>query len=414
LSQTETEYYSHCDRSVLEQKYADLRADLNEAPPGTQQRAYLKKAGDGLWAIGLARGIFSAGVRGTELDKSLSQVCQKVNCDLNGKDKIASLSDLATVHFANVTPDGLPQEIKEILVRTGYWQLIKDNLSSIVFNTSVSDDTRDNQKVAGLANPLLRQVEIDFDGEAGTILSPRKIASVLVHEAAHVAWRAQPLILQNTTPDERQAYATELAFDNKYVDYDLPQKAKHFLFERLRVEQNVRTANEILGYASDNFSAKETTLPSRGLDLSYDPHGTAPSFLAVKSDFEALAKLYPALDRPTTALLWEVLSAKAELVVSAKVIAGSVVGRPGLTLNRLAGKQELTPRQIDQLADFFNRLPLTRKANHIYDGLVFSASKSIGGDKYRISYGGLRIKLNQAILTAKIEAENPDPAKFNR
>jgi len=458
LSRSEAEYYSHCDRSVLEQKYAGLRGDVDEAPPGTQQYSFLQQATKDLWKIGLARGIFAPGVPngpldaqglkrdfeatarkyltatdenlkrkyaddlygldnlaaqfgvgGAELDSILAQVCKETNCDLTGKDKIESMAGLSAVDIKNVGPDGLPREVKEILVKTGYWQLVKDNINLIVLVRSLPAD-HTGFKPGGMANPVLRRVEVDFFGKK-KVDPPWSIALTLVHEAAHIAWRSQPALLQNLTPDERQAYATELEFLGAYSkQYGIPENNKAFIFERLKIEAAVMTANQLLGYAPDNFSVHETTLPSSALDLSYYPAKPNPSFLAEKNDFDNFAaKICPALDRPTAALLWDVLDGRANLTVSAKVTDGSVTIRPKITLHRLVGKLELTPRQVEQLAELFNQLPLSGQDYGRYNALVFSGSRPIvkpnklAGD-FRISYASLRNKLYEASIAVKVEA----------
>lgn len=362
------------------------------------------------------------GVRGAELDEILAEICRTKDCGLTGRDHLNSLQDLVALKSANVSPEGLPQEIKDILVKTGYWQLIKDNLNSIVFKADTAE-----YKWGGEAAPLLRRVVLIFDSK-GELMDPWQIAAALVHEAAHVAWRSQPALLQNSTPDERQAYAVRLAFRNKYAElYGTPKavkEAKAFLADRLQDEQAIRAANQILGYAPDNLSAAETALPSselcrqRGLasadelDLSYYPAWPSPSFLAVQSDLDKFVnEFYPELDQATRGLLWEVLGGRADLIVSAKINEGSVAARPGLTLRRLAGKQELSSLQVDQLAEFFNRLPMIKHSKDTYHNLVFSAAKPGAGSAHRLSYGSLRAMLFQASLLAPVEAAYPDPAE---
>jgi hypothetical protein len=358
------------------------------------------------------------GVRAIELDGIMEQACRANNCDLKGKDRINTMEQLQYVfQSAEVSPDGLPGEIKEILAKTGYWDLVKNNLSNIVFTDRLSSG---GWETSGLAEPFLRRVKVAIDDPDRKLKSAWKIADILIHEAAHVdrAWRARPAILHNTVPKERHAYAVELPFFDAYLKiYGPPEDFKEFNDTRNKLVRIIRTANQILGYALDDLSAENAALPDarlcrqRGvssiyeLDLSYYPAYPGPSFLADKSAFDKLLAHYPALDRATAGLLWEVAEGQAELAVSIRQGKASADELPLIALYRSTGKLELSGQQTKQLARFFTLIISSAsglKVESPYLSLrLFGSPRQHSGNApavYRISSASLRNRLYEIDL----------------
>lgn len=381
-------------------------------------RRYVTAAGPHKKSLSMAltfceRAAAKFGVRASELDSIMERTCLANNYDLKGHDRLDSLADLNKVIYAEVSPDGLPIEIKEILIKTGYWELVRDNLANISFTSQIPSG---DWSTSGLADPFLRQVKIAYSDPEGNPLPSWKIVDTLIHEATHTdpAWRAQPAILQNTVPNERHAYAAELPFFDAYLrNFGPPTDLKLFNEARNKVVRIIKTSNQIMGYAPDDLSAENTSLPNaqfcrqRGvssiyeLDLSFYPAYPGPSFLADKSAFDKLIARYPALDRSTAGLLWEVTAGKAELMVSVRRGENSLREVPRVILSRPTGGLELSGPQTKQLVKFFalvlSAAGLTVKEPYIslllFGTRRMNTSPKDGRLTYRISSAIFRDKL---------------------
>ena len=400
-----------CDQISFFKKYEQTQYDFEDTAPGTPQHQNLELALRDLRAIALARGISLAGyetlnfrgltpaenrliagidsaaelvrnvelfahkylaadgqpkrdyasvfyyfdelavkfgLRGLDLDKILAGICKETKCGLSSHGHLANMAKLSDIrNSTEVGPEGLPREVKEILVKTKYWDLIKRNLGTIVFTTDINSGHS-----LGRAYPFLHRVEIDFNGADGKVLSPWQIAGILVHEAAHVSWRAEAPVLQNTTPSERQAFATELAFYGDYVGkFGPPADLHNFAVICRASEWAVKTANQILGYAPDDLSPNKTVLPDPKIDLSYYPAKPNPAFLAVRSDFARLAANGPEADFASADLLWEVLEGRAELDISLPpgYQKDAPIPLPEVILADQTGRTALTEQQVKRL-----------------------------------------------------------------
>ena len=411
FSEKAADYYLHCDRNYFFEKYGQTLDEVEATAPGTTQHQNLARAFHDLRAIAVARGysltaidtpdfsgltleenrsiagidsaaalvrnvkIFARkylaadgqrkrdyasifyhfdkladkfGLRRRDLDKILAGICRTTKCGLSSHGRIANMAKLSAIrNSAEVGPEGLPREVKELLVKTHYWDLIKNNLRIIVFTTDINSG-----QSLGRAYPFLRRVEIDFNGQDGKVLAPWEIAGILVHEAAHVSWRTELPILQNATPNERQAFATELAFYNSYEKlFGSTNVNLGFLILSLSAELAVITANQILGYAPDDLSPGKTVLPDPKTELLYYPSNPHPAFLAERSDFDKLVAADPDNDHASADLLWKVLEGRAELDISLPYDykKDNPMGSPEVVLADQTGRTILTEQQVKRM-----------------------------------------------------------------
>lgn len=309
-----------------------------------------------------------------ELDELLDSICKKVHCSLSGVDIVEDLQKLENSGtIFEVSPEGLPREVKEILQSTGYWELVSRNLRLISLTPEINEgDGISSRDASGSAVPILRRVEIDYVDHDGKTIPAWTMAAILVHEAAHVEWRKEDILLQQSTPNERHAFATELSFlsDFKsFFGYQLNPEELRFL--DLGIESAsaaVTTANLILGYDPKDMSPGNKTIPDitycwhlglagpEELDLSYYPTNPPPSFLASYSDFEDLTK-YLLLDNPETIhFLWEVLEGRATLEVNTVMEGEKNAGIPTVFMVKDGQRIKLNEEQLNSLAQFFNTL----------------------------------------------------------
>lgn len=208
----------------------------------------------------------------------LQEIAEDKGLSLQPEGSVESLSDLENQSIS-VAPEGLPQEVKEILQTTGYWELVRTNVREIYLTPEI-DEGRGiySRDAGGMANPALHSVQIDTIYTEGTLKSDWDIAATLVHEAAHVEWSENAAIeLQYSTPDERNAYLIETDFLMKYKDIlhsqtnaNNPMTTLIYGNETLSCIQQivisnllaVRGANYVLGYSLDDFTVKYDVLPS--------------------------------------------------------------------------------------------------------------------------------------------------------
>jgi hypothetical protein len=230
----------------------------------------------------LDRLAYKFGISDSELDRVLTDICRRPHCQLSPRGRIGKLANLAKLKMIEVPPEGLPVEIKSILKVTGNWRLVSQHLSSIAFTPAIKGGGGSaTMVVGGMAVPLLKRMDISYMNPDGSWVSAMEIAMTLVHEAAHVSWRGQDRLLRQTTPDERNAYATEYQFLNRL---ELIYGPSLVLSRRIElVKKFISAANRVLDYEPDDFRANKTDLPSlefcrkhgvagpEELDLSYYP-----------------------------------------------------------------------------------------------------------------------------------------------
>jgi len=156
------------------------------------------------------------GISWQEMDNSLSQAAQNLGISLRPDGSLARLEDIN--QDVSVSPDGLPPEVREILEQTGYGELVSE-INEIRFFTGEIQNYDYTQfgdrSTAGQAAPFTRYVEIEVANK-----SAWEIAAILVHEAAHVAWREEAIFSYDleSLPNERHSFLTEADFLSKYQD----------------------------------------------------------------------------------------------------------------------------------------------------------------------------------------------------
>lgn len=375
-------------------------------------RRYLLASGLHKESLAAALGYFDSSapkfsVRTHELDQILSKFCRGSNCDLNMTGSISTLAELGKTGGAEVDPDGLPAEIKAVLVRTGHWELVKRSLSAIIFKKQSND--LGQPRIIGSVNPLLRRAEIAFTNEKGIFLPLWQIVDALVHEADHAdpVSRNKPAVMQNVTVVERHSNARELAFLSAYEKaYGLPNDSGTFTNVRKQIEMTVKTANEIIGYDPNDLSVETEALPSpqfcrqRGvasadeLDLSFYPAGPGPSFLANKADIGKILSGYRSFDPATASLLWEITAGDAELTVT---LTDAV---PRVVIDRPAGMAAMPAAQVKKLDRGFAEILASAGLTNIepYVPLLYFGLQQKGAGPlitYRLSSVSLRQKLYQ-------------------
>ncbi|MFH1390576.1 MAG: hypothetical protein ABIH56_07665 [Candidatus Margulisiibacteriota bacterium] len=336
------------------------------------------------------------GISRGEIDRRLTEVCRRHDCSLAGTGQLNSLVDLRNGGRIEVSPAGLPPEIKEILTGTGYWELVSQNLSKIVLTPEIEEGSGIGAMDAGgTAVPLLRQVEIDVIDRDGSQLPAWQIAAILVHEAAHVAWRKEDLVWQQVVPDERHSYARELAFLQKYEErfgLPFPGSAKRIDFEAslLQSRAAVQTANAILGYQPDDFDPTNRTLPNRQLllarrlasfddqELDYYPTNPSPNFLNSRDSLiNFIREINPSLSSKSEQLatiLWPVIEGKASLEVAAVASQDSIRHVKVYYLTQ-GNRRELNENEVNDLVELMNsanQMPGKPLQNMRYFALVNS------------------------------------------
>ncbi len=209
------------------------------AERGTERRASLR---DTLGSLDIMAPEY--GVSVTEMDGYLIAAAQNPGISLQPEGSISSLENLTDDIY--VSPDGLPPEVKEILIETGYWDLVQ-GLYEIKFTTEDLQIDRYSDYM-GLADPYLGSVEIEYVGRA-----PWEIAGILVHEAAHVAWRreAQNQYERDSLPNERHSYLTELRFFSRYLELANDEDREYVAFVCEEVRSYGLAASAALGDGND-------------------------------------------------------------------------------------------------------------------------------------------------------------------
>jgi hypothetical protein len=209
------------------------------AERGTERRASLR---DTLGSLDIMAPEY--GVSVTEMDGYLSNAAQNLGISLQPEGSISSLENLTDDIY--VSPDGLPPEVKEILIETGYWDLVQ-GLYEIKFTTEDLQIDRYSDYM-GLADPYFGSVEIEYVGRA-----PWEIAGILVHEAAHVAWRreAQNQYERDSLPNERHSYLTELRFFSRYLELANDEDREYVAFVCEEVRSYGLAASAALGDGND-------------------------------------------------------------------------------------------------------------------------------------------------------------------
>jgi hypothetical protein len=267
-----------------------------------------------------------------DLKERLWLVGEKYGLPLVGLDKVANLAELYRRGTVELSPAGLPAEIKEILIRTGYWELVSRYLKNIGFTPEIDEeDSSVSFDANGMAFSHLGRVTIDYLNPDGTRVPAWEIAAILLHEAAHVEWGEQPAILRQSTFSERHSYAVENEFFDRYeAAFGLPENGADFVFTRNRIIRNIQSANLLLGYPDTDLDPQKTALPSaeycrsRGidrpedLDLEFHPNFPSPDFLTSRSELDSLLARYGIndADQETVDLVWEILQGSATVEFS--------------------------------------------------------------------------------------------------
>lgn len=298
-----------------------------------------------------------------------------MNCSFSGKERIAALRELDNSKIVEVSPDGLPVEIKDLLITSGNWDIVKNNLRCIQFTPQVNTGNGINSmEASGQAFPAIKRVEIGYLTPEGEKVPVWEIAVTLIHEAAHVEWRKEKDVLQNSTPNERHAFATELAFllrTPKPTDFE----EARILDEAIaRAKSAVRTANIIMGYEIDDMDPNNRQIPNEDfcqnlslencsdLNLHYYPAKPAPDFLTNKSDFMAFVyRLAGKIDIEIADLLWDVLDGTATIEINFNVQETVDSAK----VKYLDGQEiELDEEIIERLKDvYLSLIPAEWKAN---------------------------------------------------
>ncbi len=187
---------------------------------------------------------------------SAGELDQKISRSLKPQGQINKLADLTKLKRAAVPPEGLPAEVRQILVQTGGWELVRARLAYINFAPRL-----DKSDTEGLATPLLKRVELSFLRKDGRPIPAWRIASSLVHEAAHIAWRGKAPLLQQLAPNERNAYAEEYQMLKRYETTFGPSAEidKRLIW----LKKVIATANQALGYQANDLTPGKTDLPSK-------------------------------------------------------------------------------------------------------------------------------------------------------
>jgi hypothetical protein len=277
------------------------------------QGRYLAADGTASASLGLALNILyqiSAyfGTSFSACGQKMEALAQTLGVSLEPKGKIAHTEQLVTASPVSVPPQGLPVEVVQILQRTGYWELVKDNIREIYFTPEINEGSYSADS-GGNANSALGRVEIDIMRN-GKLIEPWEIAMILVHEAAHVDWhRNAPLELMDSTPNERNSFLMGFQFLEKYLELATSdQYAELGLAEKLLLDSDEareisifiwsgiaagQAANLALGYRSDDLSVNNYMLPSpqfllshglddlADLDMSIYPTDLASNFILV-------------------------------------------------------------------------------------------------------------------------------------
>jgi hypothetical protein len=164
----------------------------------------------------------------------------------------------------SVSPEGLPLELKEIFKQTGYWDLVSQLREIRFFGKDIADynyrNLNDNS-LAGRASSYLGYVEIEWQGK-----SSWEIAQLLVHEAAHVAWRseAQNRYELESLPNERHSCLHEADFLEQYLNICNPAGS-----EKIDIEMEFyyhracgMAASLAMGIPLENFNPNSNILPA--------------------------------------------------------------------------------------------------------------------------------------------------------
>ena len=213
----------------------------------------------------------------SECQQNFEELAGELGVSLIVPGQVADMEALSLSAPISVSPEGLPAEAIQILQRTGYWDLVKDNISEIYFTSEINEGSY-SMDSGGNANPALGRVEIDVLQD-GRLIDPWEIAYILVHEAAHIDWAKQaPAELQFTTPDERNAYLYGAQFLERFFNLttgsqygelglteqllpDSTEAHKIALFMASAITAG-RAANFALGYPLETMDINYFTLPS--------------------------------------------------------------------------------------------------------------------------------------------------------
>lgn len=220
----------------------------------------------------------------SECEENFEQLAEELGISLEPNGQVANMEALSTSAPISVSPEGLPVEVTQILNRTGYWDLVKDNITEIYFTSEINEGSY-SMDSGGNANPALGRVEIDVL-QNGKLIDPWEIAYILVHEAAHIDWARQaPAELQSPTPNERNSFLygaqfleryLNLAGSSQYSELGLSEQLlpdstgahKIALFMTSAITAG-RAANFALGYPLETMDINYFTLPSSGFLSSH-------------------------------------------------------------------------------------------------------------------------------------------------
>jgi hypothetical protein len=190
------------------------------------------------------------------------------------KVKIERLASLRGKNQVLVTPSGLPKEIKEILDVAGYYNLVAGNITEIELTGDIKERGFSRGiDVGGTAlsfPPRVRMVVCDKKGDP---LPAWLLASVLVHEAAHIEWwKRAPGIMTRKTPNERHAYLTGSNFLKEYLEKMIRAKrlsvssaeVRSIAWSMINDKMVAGAANLAMGYDAENYDSEYMEPPPLG------------------------------------------------------------------------------------------------------------------------------------------------------
>ncbi|NQU18184.1 MAG: hypothetical protein HQ564_09005 [Candidatus Saganbacteria bacterium] len=353
------------------------------------------------------------------MDKYLARICKRYKCSLAGKGKISEMAALKNKGIVEVSPNGLPKEVVAILKQAGYWKLVSANIQNISFTPEINEGKGIfSMDAGGTAISLLKRVQIDYVNPQGIIVPAWQIALILVHEAAHVRFRKADINLQQSTPNERQAFATQYAFMQKM---QVPADKKEALWYKMikqQAKEAVRTANKILGYKVDNMRPDVDDLPiyafckkhglskPEELDMGFYPTYPSPDFLSNYSQFVSLAKrIDKRISADTLKILWDVLEGKGSFRVDYKIAGNSVDGVPIVYMVKDGVRKQLNKARLFSVNKFYKQIYLAQKvAKKLIKGFNLLASSQ---RQWRYPTPNVELKTVLAALS------NPDPTQIN-
>jgi len=270
------------------------------------------------------------------IELSLKGFSERLGVPLRVEGEVADMAELARIQRVTVSPAGLPKEVKEILMRTGYWDLVNENPNEIIFKTDINNHEGAADSRGGDALWPARVIRIDITDQNQKIRSAWEIAQILVHEAAHIKWRdSTSEQYWRSTPNERQAYLTDAAFLRTYLLSEIKSG---------RLSKDSSEAEEIAGgIAYDRLLAQGANLVLGNKLTDYEINDNLPSAdLLAARKIENLADLD--LDYYPTILV--------RPIIERRIVAEFRSDKETMKVFDLLHKEWLTEQVRSQLYDY--------------------------------------------------------------